>query len=47
VDAERRGFTVPLNDAWVAARCMSFGYELATLNRKHFEPLRSFGLGLL
>ena len=46
-DAERRGFTVPVNDAWVAACCITFGYGLLTLNRKHFEPLVPLGLELL
>lgn len=46
-DAERRGFTVPVNDGWVAACCITFGYSLLTLNRKHFEPLGSLGLQLL
>jgi toxin FitB len=47
VDAERIGFTVPINDAWIAATCVTLGYPLATLNRRHFEPLSSFGLDLL
>ena len=47
VDAERIGFTVPVNDAWIAATCLALGHPLATLNRKHFEPLAAFGLDLL
>jgi predicted nucleic acid-binding protein len=47
VNAERIGFTVPINDAWIAATGVTMGYPLATLNRKHFEPLASFGLDLL
>jgi predicted nucleic acid-binding protein len=39
--------TVPANDAWVAACCVTFGYPLLTLDRKHFEPLAVFGLRLL
>jgi predicted nucleic acid-binding protein len=46
-DAEQRGITVPSNDAWVAACCVTFGYPLLTLNRKHFEPLAVSGLRLL
>ena len=46
-DAEQRGITVPSNDAWVAACCVTFGYHLLTLNRKHFEPLTASGLRLL
>jgi predicted nucleic acid-binding protein len=46
-DGERQGFTVPVNDAWVAACCVTLRYPLATLNRKHFEPLAAFGLELL
>ena len=38
--------TVPSNDAWVAACCVTFGYPLLTLNRKHFEPLAVSGLRL-
>jgi predicted nucleic acid-binding protein len=47
VNAERTGFTMPVNDAWIAATCLALGYPLATLNRKHFEPLAAFGLDLL
>jgi len=46
-DAEQRGITVPSNDAWVASCCVTFGYPLLTLNRKHFEPLAVSGLRLL
>jgi hypothetical protein len=46
-DAEQRGITVPSNDAWVAACCVTFGYPLLTLDRKHFEPLTVSGLRLL
>ena len=46
-DAEQRGFTVPVNDAWIAACCLTFRHPLATLNRKHFEPLSIVGLELL
>jgi hypothetical protein len=45
-DAEGRGITVPSNDAWVASCCITFGYPLLTLNRKHFEPLAVSGLRL-
>ncbi|HEX6677026.1 MAG TPA: hypothetical protein VF486_18610 [Actinomycetes bacterium] len=47
MDAERTGFRMPINDAWIAATCLALGYPLATLNRKHFEPLAAFGLDLL
>jgi predicted nucleic acid-binding protein len=45
-DAEQRGITVPSNDGWVASYCITFGYPLLTLNRKHFEPLAVSGLRL-
>jgi hypothetical protein len=31
---------------WVASCCITFGYPLLTLDRKHFEPLAVSGLRL-
>jgi predicted nucleic acid-binding protein len=35
------------NDLWIAACATANGLPLATLNRRHFEPLTIFGLTLL
>ena len=35
------------NDLWIAAYATANGLPLATLNRRHFEPLMIFGLTLL
>jgi toxin FitB len=45
--AGRGGHTVPANDCWIAACCVTHGIPLLTLNRKHFEPLAGLGLELL
>jgi predicted nucleic acid-binding protein len=37
----------PNNDLWIAACATANGLPLATLNRRHFEPLTIFGLTLL
>jgi predicted nucleic acid-binding protein len=46
-DAEQRGTVVSVNDAWVAACCVTFGYPLLTLNRKDFERLVPLGLRIV
>jgi predicted nucleic acid-binding protein len=35
------------NDLWIAACATANGLSLATLNRRHFEPLTTFGLALV
>jgi predicted nucleic acid-binding protein len=44
-DRERRGRTLPVNDAWIAACCLSRDLPLLTYNRRHFEEIP--GLRLL
>jgi predicted nucleic acid-binding protein len=41
------GHTVPANDCWIAACCVSHDLPLLTRDRKHFEPLEPLGLQLL
>jgi toxin FitB len=41
------GHTVPANDCWIAACCVTHDLPLMTRNRKHFEPLEPLGLDLL
>jgi tRNA(fMet)-specific endonuclease VapC len=44
---ELGGRPVADNDLWIAASATANGLSLATLNRRHFEPLTIFGLTLL
>lgn len=44
----RRGRTHPINDAWIAACCLTEGLPLATLNHKDYDDLAvNHGLTLL
>jgi toxin FitB len=45
--ASQTGITVPANDCWVAACCVSHDYPLVTRNDKHFKALEQYGLRLL
>jgi predicted nucleic acid-binding protein len=45
--ALQAGITVPANDCWVAACCVSHDYPLLTRNDKHFKVLEQYGLRLL
>jgi hypothetical protein len=38
-DMERRGRSVPANDAWIAACCLSRNLPLMTLNRRDFQEI--------
>lgn len=38
-DGKRRGRTLPVNDSWIAACCLTEGLPLATLNAKDFADL--------
>jgi predicted nucleic acid-binding protein len=38
-DREREGRPVPVNDAWIAACCISRDLPLITLNRSHFDGI--------
>ncbi|HWO71021.1 MAG TPA: PIN domain-containing protein [Actinomycetota bacterium] len=38
-DGERRGRALPVNDAWIAACCLSRNLPLLTYNRRDFEAL--------
>jgi predicted nucleic acid-binding protein len=44
---ESVGQPIADNDLWIAACATANGLPLATLNRRHFEPLTIFGLTLL
>jgi predicted nucleic acid-binding protein len=43
----RRGITIGENDVWIAAWCLAHQIPLLTMNLRHFEPLRPFGLDLV
>jgi predicted nucleic acid-binding protein len=43
---ESLGRPVASNDLWIAASAVANGLPLATLNRRHFEPLTLHGLAL-
>ena len=43
----RRGITVGDNDIWISAWCLAHQIPLMSMNRRHFEPLRRFGLELV
>lgn len=46
--ADRRGRPRPVNDAWIAACCLTYDLPLATLNVGHFDDLAEYeGLELL
>jgi predicted nucleic acid-binding protein len=45
--ALQAGITVPANDCWIAACCVSHSYPLLTHNDKHFKALEQHGLKLL
>ncbi len=38
-DGKRRGRTLPVNDSWIAACCLTEGLPLATLNTKDYADL--------
>lgn len=44
-ESEGRGKALPVNDAWIAACCLSRDLPLLTYNRRHFEAIP--GLRLL
>jgi predicted nucleic acid-binding protein len=44
---ESVGRPIADNDLWIAACASANGLPMATLNRRHFEPLTIFGLTLL
>lgn len=44
---ESVGHPVADNDLWIAACATTNGLSLATLNRRHFAPLTTFGLTLV
>jgi predicted nucleic acid-binding protein len=47
-DGRRRGRTLPINDSWIAACCLTEGLPLATLNTKDYADLVDHhGLALL
>ena len=46
--AQRRGRPRPLNDSWIAARCIESGLPLLTLNRRDFTDFAEHdGLALI
>ena len=46
--ADRRGRPRPVNDAWIAACCLTYELPHATLNVGHFDDLAEYeGLELL
>lgn len=48
VAAQRAGWTPPMNDAWVAAGCLSYGLPLATLDPKSYQYFADrYGLVLI
>jgi predicted nucleic acid-binding protein len=44
---ESAGQPIADNDLWIEASAAANGLPLVTLNRRHFEPLTTFGLTLL
>ena len=44
---ELGGRPIADNDLWIAACATANGLSLATLNRRHFDPLTIFGLTLV
>jgi predicted nucleic acid-binding protein len=48
VAAQRAGSPPPLNDAWIAAGCLSYGLPLATVNKRSYRYFADrYGLELL
>jgi len=43
-ESRRRGQTIPANDAWIAACCLSHAVPLMTLNRRHFSGVDGLAL---
>ena len=46
LEAENKGVPICRTDAMIAAIIINWGASLYTLDLKHFQPLRAFGLKL-
>lgn len=45
-ELKKRGKDVEFRDIFIASICIRHGLDLMTLNRKHFERMKDFGLKL-